>query len=99
MDHATPGMQAGHIHGSLEAAVGPAEGGMEPQRKVVYGKGAEAVAMSYRKGLGEYIHSWLAAQEAGNMVLGDAGRSAVVNSIFDFDGPLKDSCCCMDLWV
>lgn len=97
MDHANLGTQVGHIRGPQEAAVGPVEAGMEPRREVVHGKELAAAAVSYKEG--EYIHSWLAAQEAGKMVPGDEGRSVVVNWISEFDGPLKGSCCCMDLWV
>lgn len=65
MDHASRGMQVGRIRGLGEAAVGPEEEGMKPQREVAHGKVAGAVAAVVRckevcckEGRGDHIQPW-----------------------------------------
>lgn len=106
MDPASRGMQVGRIHGLGEAAVGPEEEGMEPQREVAHGKVAGAVAAvvhckeaSCKEGQGDHIQPWQVAPEAGSMALiEDEYLSVVVNWTSEPDGPREDSChCCTHL--
>ena len=94
MDPATLDKQVDHIHG-LQGAVAVEVGmdyqlegeGTDYQLEEVHGT-EEASAVLSR---GEAEHN-LAAQEVGSRVFEDVDQFAVVNQIFDFDFPQKDSC-------